>query len=97
LISWGKSPRSVDLGSVDQSTISGPEIPKDPITVLEKDLGVPATGSFVGNGDFVGRGPSDDQGLVVFQSENVGPTVSLADNQVGGLVVWLHRAKAEIN
>jgi hypothetical protein len=35
--------------------------------------------------------------LVVFQTENIRPAVSLANNKVGGLFVWLHRAKAEIN
>jgi hypothetical protein len=37
-------------------------------------------GAFVGDWDFVGRSPSDDEGLVIFQAENIRPTVSLADN-----------------
>jgi hypothetical protein len=37
-------------------------------------------GAFVGDRDFVGGSPSDDEGLVIFQPENIRPTVSLADN-----------------
>lgn len=97
LISWGKRLRSVDLGSVQKSAVTGPQVPKYPVTVLEKYFSVTAAGTLIGDWNFVRRSPADYQGLASFQTKNVGPAVSLANNQVGRLVVWLHRAKAEIN
>jgi hypothetical protein len=97
LISWGKRLRSVDLGSVQKSAVTGSQVPKYPVAVLEKYFSVTAAGTLIGDWNFVRGSPADYQGLASFQTKNVGPAVSLANNQVGRLVVWLHRAKAEIN
>jgi hypothetical protein len=80
LISWGKDLRSVDLGTVEEGSVSGPQVPKYPVAVFINDFGMATAGAFVGDRDFVGGSPSDDEGLVIFQTENIRPTVSLADN-----------------
>jgi hypothetical protein len=80
LISWGKDLRSVDLGTVEEGSVSGPQVPKYPVAVFTSDFGMATASAFVGDWDFVGGSPSDDEGLVIFQAKNIRPTVSLADN-----------------
>ena len=53
-------------------------------------------GAFVGDWDFVGRSPSNDQGTARFQAKNVRPTVSLPNNEVCRRIVWLHQLATEI-
>ena len=82
--------------SIEESTISGPQVADFPFSRFEKNFGVSAARSFVGNRDFVGRSPADDKWMAGFQAKNVCPAVSLANNEVCRRIVWLHRGVAEI-
>jgi hypothetical protein len=60
LISWGKCPGGVDLGTVEEGAVPGAQVPENPVAVLEEYFRVSTTGALVGDRDFVGRSPTYD-------------------------------------
>ena len=91
-----QSLRTLKLDSVNKSTVAGAQIPNFPGSIFEKNLCVTPARSFVGYGNFVGRSSANDQRTPRVQTKNVRPAGSLANNEVSGQIVWLHRGAAEI-
>jgi len=63
---------------------------------MKVDFGMSTAGSLIGDGNIVRRRPSYDERMRRIQPKNIGPPVSLTNNEVCRRIVWLHHWAAEI-
>jgi hypothetical protein len=73
---------SLDPFSVDEGSISRAEVLDPPNVVFAIDFGMFAAGPLVRDGDRVRGSAADDQSDPFFQTKNVRPAISLANNQI---------------